>query len=71
MFTQITKIMALNASQKYARLRAKLLTRGYTVRQWALEQGFPPTTAYSALRGDRKGPISISIIQRLEECFNA
>jgi gp16 family phage-associated protein len=54
-----------NASKNYQRLRSKLIARGFTLRSWALKNGFPPNTVYGAARGQRSGVKATLIRNRL------
>jgi len=60
-----------NKSTDYRTIRAKLLTRGMTLRGFALENGYGVQTVYDAAKGRRAGPTSMIILQQLEELSNA
>lgn len=55
-----------NSSSRYQELRWRLLRRGFSLRGWALKQGYPVTTVYSAARGERIGVRSMRIARELE-----
>jgi hypothetical protein len=53
-------------ARKYRELKATLISRGYTLRSWALAHGYKPTTVYGAASGVRAGIKSIRIRKQLE-----
>lgn len=55
------------ARTKYPNLRARLIERGTTLRRFAMENGLPVRSVYSAARGDRAGVKSVYILKKLED----
>jgi hypothetical protein len=53
-------------ARKYHKLRAQLVARGLTLSRWAIQNGYRPSTVYSACRGDRQSALSAKIIEELE-----
>jgi gp16 family phage-associated protein len=47
------------------KIKAEFVLQGTTMRQWAKEQGYPVSSVSMALHGNRKGPQSQKILQRL------
>ena len=60
-------------SKRYRQLRGAVLARGFhSLSEWAKSRNYPPTTVYSAARGDRpKGQVSQKIIKELESLSHA
>lgn len=54
----------------YRALRASLIHRGYTLRSFALANGYSVPTVYMAARGLRSGIIASRIRRHLEELIN-
>lgn len=48
-------------------MRAALIHRGFTLRSFALANGYSVPTVYMAARGERAGVIAIKIRNHLEE----
>ena len=46
--------------------RAALIARGFTVSEWARQQGYHPSTVFEAIRGNRHGALSKEILRKLE-----
>lgn len=63
--------MAGKAKSSYHQIRARLLQRGSNVRQFAMAHNIPVTTAYGAIRGDRRGIRAHNVLRKLEEFLNA
>lgn len=63
--------MPATVNKKYRKLRINLIHRGTTIRRWALEKGYPPTTVYDAIKGNRAGVEAVRIKTELEEYANA
>lgn len=66
----VTHVKPKTASGKYLDLRGRLIARGTNLRRWALGNGHPVTTVYSAARGDRHGPVSVRVRRKLEELLH-
>lgn len=56
-----------NKSEHYRVLRAELLTRGITLRQFALDHGYALQTVYDAAKGLRGGETTLMIREKLQE----
>lgn len=60
----------LGKSNQYHDLRAALLRAGWTLRSWALAQGYAVQTVYGAAKGTRAGVKSTKIRTELERITN-
>jgi len=64
--------MAATVKKNYRRLRSGVLAAGFHgLSAWARSRGYPPTTVYSAARGERSSGRAVKIIKELEELTNA
>jgi lambda repressor-like predicted transcriptional regulator len=59
-----------NASREYLSLRARLLRRGITLRGFARQNGYRPSTVFNAARGERSGHVTTRIREQLEIASN-
>lgn len=59
--------MKPKVNKHYQRLRARLIERGTNLRRFAIENGYPLMTVYSAARGDRRGIRSMQVRQQLKD----
>ncbi|AKJ63334.1 phage-associated protein, BcepMu gp16 family [Kiritimatiella glycovorans] len=50
-----------------AAVKAFFVSRGGSLRQWALARGYSPSTVFMALRGERDGPRSRDVRRLLLE----
>ncbi len=57
--------MKANAT-KYRIMRSRLIRAGTNPRRWALKNGLPVSTVYSAMRGERAGVQAEHIRQQIE-----
>lgn len=53
-------------TSNYRKLRSKLIERGWTLRKFAIERGYPPATVYCAAAKTRAGVSSVKILRELE-----
>jgi len=58
--------MTSSRKRKYTQIRMGLLRKGLTLRQWAINKGYPLMTVYNAAKGERSGPNSRIIQRQLE-----
>lgn len=56
--------------RKATHIRSKLLTKGHTLRSWALSHGYRPSTVYAAVNRVRGGKITTSILSHLRTTIN-
>ncbi len=61
--------MATGTRNKYARLKGRMYSEGFTIRSWALAERMSPSTVYDALRGKRHGVKAQAIRGRAKEVF--
>ena len=64
------KSKSRNKGFTYKSLRAELIHRGFTLRSFALANGYSVPTVYMAARGDRSGIISTKIRNHLEQIIH-
>lgn len=53
--------------KKYQAIRSALITRGMTLRKWALKNDYPVTTVYGAAKGERFGVAATEIRNKLHD----
>lgn len=47
------------------RVRAAMILRGTSLARWSLDRNLYPRTVISAIRGERRGPVSLKILDDL------
>lgn len=62
--------MPKHATSKYLTRRMGLLKRGYNIKRWAEQNGYPMSSVYDALRGSRMGVKSAKIVREVEVFIN-
>jgi hypothetical protein len=62
--------MRRNTNTKYRNLRARLISRGITLRRWAISHGVPVGSVYAAAIGTRSGAKAVRIRRQLENFLN-
>ncbi len=62
--------MKKKSNNEYAGLRSALISRGVTLRGFALAHGYPVATVYASARGTRSGVISTKILNHLRKTIN-
>lgn len=63
--------MTASVNNKYSGLRSRLIKRGTNIRRWAIENDYPPSTVYDAIKGNRTGIEAVRIKKELEAFANA
>jgi hypothetical protein len=63
--------MPAESTENYQNLKGRLISRGFTLRSFALLHGFKIPTVYKAAKGSRNGIIATRIRRKLEEVSGA
>lgn len=65
--TATRKIRSRETHEAYLDLRIRMIQRGFTLRSFAMSNGYPVPSVYMAARGLRAGIKSVKILNHLKQ----